>query len=311
MKLKNIIFDTDIGGDCDDVTALDVLIAAHKKGDCRLMAVTYSSLNRDAGKCIYAVLKEHGMENTPIGMREITDDGGLDNYYASLVADAFRCADAPEYENTQRAYKLMRKLLAQSDKCVIAATGFLSNLAALLASAPDEYSPLSGYELVKSKVEYFAVMCGDFRHTDIYTAKTKKCVPEYNIMKDVESAKYFFKNAPVPVYCLPFETGVDMISGAPIVSHPSTPEALAFKRYGEIIKRADFSGRDSWDPATVMFAVYGKTDLFALSSPCTVTVSDSAETDITSGGNVRIILCNKDKPYIAGEIDKVISPLFD
>ena len=308
--MKNIIFDTDIGGDCDDVTALDVLIAAHKKGDCRLMAVTYSSLNKDAGKCIYAILKEHGMENTPIGRREIADGDGLDNYYASLVAKAFPCAGAPEYEDTQRAYKLMRKLLAQSDRCVIAATGFLSNLAALLASGPDEYSPYSGYELVKSKVEYFAVMCGDFRHTDIYGVKTAKAAPEYNIMKDVKSAKYFFENAPVPVYCLPFETGVDMISGAPIVASQTTPEALAFKRYGEIIKRADFNGRDSWDPATVMFALYGKTDLFALSSPCTVTVSDSAETDITREGNVRIVLCNKDKAYIAGEIDRAISPLF-
>ena len=311
MEMKNIIFDTDIGGDCDDVTALDMLIAAHKKGDCNLAAVTYSSLNRDASKCIYAILKEHGMENVPIGVREIPDGcAGLDNYYASLLAESFYEKNAPVYEDTQRAYKLMRKTLAQSDKCVIAATGFLSNLAALLDSAPDEYSPLSGKELVKSKVEYFAVMCGDFRHTGLYPEREVKPTAEYNIMKDVTAAKYFFDNCPVPVYCLPFETGVDMISGVPITSSKNTPEALAFKRYGEIIKRADFFGRDSWDPATVLFALYGVQDNFILSEPVTVRVNADAMTDIDKGGNVRIISCKAPKPEIGKRIDNIISEIF-
>ncbi len=311
MELKNIIFDTDIGGDCDDVTALDVLIAAHKKGDCNLMAITYSSLNKDAPKCIYAILKEHGMEKTPIGVREIPDGcQGLDNYYASLVANAFPENDAPEYENTPRAYKLMRKLLAQSDKCVIAATGFLSNLAALIASPPDEYSPLSGRELVIKKAEYITVMCADFRHTGLCPERAARPTAEYNIMKDADAAKYFFDTCPVPVYCLPFETGVDMFSGAPIVASQTTPEALAFKRYSEIIHADLKKGRDSFDPATVMFALYGVQDNFVLSEPLSIKVDDNAFTDIKKGGNVRIISCKAPKPEIGKRIDNIISEIF-
>lgn len=309
--MKNIIFDTDIGGDCDDVTALDLLINSHKENDCRLLAVTYSSLNRDAGKCIYSILKSHGMQNTPIGVREIPENcKGLDNYYASLLAESFPDKNAPEYDALPKAYKMMRKLLSETDKCVIAATGFLSNLAALLSSPPDEYSPLNGADLIKEKVEYVAVMCADFRHTFIYESPAESPQPEYNIMKDVESAKFFFENCPVPVFCLPFETGVDMISGRPIVDSLYTPEALAFRRYGEIIKRENFTGRDSWDPATVMFVVYGKEDNFALSENVTVKINPDASADLILSGNTRIIKCAREKEKIAAVIDSRIKDLF-
>ena len=35
-----VIFDTDIGGDCDDVAALAMLHALESRGRCRLLAVT-------------------------------------------------------------------------------------------------------------------------------------------------------------------------------------------------------------------------------------------------------------------------------
>ena len=72
MEPKKIIFDTDLGLDCDDVIALDLLLSAAKAGECDLIGVTYSYLCRDACGCIYEILRQHGFESVPMGRLPIT-----------------------------------------------------------------------------------------------------------------------------------------------------------------------------------------------------------------------------------------------
>lgn len=69
-----------------------------------------------------------------------------------------------DYSTLPDGWKLYRKLLAsQPDKSVkICALGFMSALTQLLESQPDEYSELSGIELVKRKVQGLYVMGGKF-----------------------------------------------------------------------------------------------------------------------------------------------------
>src|SRR6185369_2563850 len=64
----------------------------------------------------------------------------------------------------QDALLLYRKLLAsQPDHSVtIITVGFLTNLANLLNSGKDQYSPLNGYDLVKRKVNRLVSMAGRF-----------------------------------------------------------------------------------------------------------------------------------------------------
>lgn len=72
--MKKIIFDTDIGGDCDDVMALDVLLSAHKCGECELLGVTYCEKSRNAPACIYAICRQHGFADIPIGRVPIKEN---------------------------------------------------------------------------------------------------------------------------------------------------------------------------------------------------------------------------------------------
>ena len=79
--MKKIIFDTDLGGDCDDVMALDLLISADRAGECELLGVTYSADVKASPACIYAILNYHGRAGIPIGRRTLPDGytGGADD----------------------------------------------------------------------------------------------------------------------------------------------------------------------------------------------------------------------------------------
>jgi len=153
MKQKKVIFDTDLGADCDDVMALDFIMAADKCGDCELIGVTYSGDVFNAIPCIYAILREHGYEYIPIGSTEITGTSQRNwDIYATKVVDKFSYPDAPTYETVPSAVSLLRRLLSESEEPVkIISTGFFTNLADLIESGPDEYSPLDGAALLKEK----------------------------------------------------------------------------------------------------------------------------------------------------------------
>lgn len=316
--MKKIIFDTDLGGDCDDVMALDLLISADKAGECALTGVTYSADCRRSPACIYAILKYYGMERLPVGRAPIPDSvgKGIDDY-ASLVADTFPSEDAPTYESAWDAVKLLRKLLAENGRSTVVVTGYLTNIAALLKSGPDEYSPLDGAELVRSCVEEFAVMGGDFAHQDavnpfpagIDANGDLRPVPEWNIREDIPAAQYVFDNSPVPVIVSPFGLGFNMMTGAPMTAKGKgkAPDSLAY------IKHGCESGQHSWDPATALYGIYGAKPWFYRSAPGRVTVDGRGVTDFDTraGGNARVLGCAMTREAIAADIDRLMMRLYD
>ena len=84
------------------------------------------------------------------------------------------------------ATALLRKTLAaQPDhSVVIAQVGFSTNLARLLDSPADEYSPLTGRELVERKVKLLSLMAGAFQPIE-----GNRRYLEYNVVKDIASAR--------------------------------------------------------------------------------------------------------------------------
>ncbi len=317
-NIKNIIFDTDLGGDCDDVMALDLLLSAEKQGECRLLGVTYSADAYAAIPCIYALLRHYGRESVPIG-RAPVEEGRVtasDNY-ASKVAAAFDHDGAPEYNTTPDAAALLRRLLAGAhDRVTLVVTGFLTNIAALLKSGPDEYSPLSGRELVREKVEEIAMMACNFSHINcIAPEKDNICddgsitpVAEWNILCDIKAAQETFELVTAPVVLLPYEAGIDMITGAPMVKHGgmTAPDSMSYIVHGSS------EGRHSWDPATALYGVYGARPWFYKSVPGNVSISDKGVSDFTVDptGFCRVLECAQPKERIAGAIDSMVERLF-
>ena len=58
--MNKIIFDTDIGGDCDDAGALAILHEAQNAGKAELLAVTLSTSSPYAAGCADAINRYYG-----------------------------------------------------------------------------------------------------------------------------------------------------------------------------------------------------------------------------------------------------------
>lgn len=307
--MKTIILDTDLGGDCDDVMALDLILSAHKAGECRLVGVTYSSDAKNAIPCIYAILKQHGLNDIPIGTCPIADGIKVrGDVYATAVAEAFPWPERPTYETVPRAVPLLRKLLTENEKVTIITTGFMTNLAQLLKEEQ---------ELVRKHVEEIVIMGCNFSHQTGINPRDKQLMEngdvrpwlECNIDSDIPAAQYAFAHFPVPVTICPFEVGYKMISGKPMREHGNgkTPDSMSFTVHGSI------NGRDSFDPATALYGIYGTKPWFYRSAPGNITITDDALTHFypDENGKFRIIECAMTPQEIASDIDKLVMRLFD
>lgn len=296
--MKKIIFDTDLGGDCDDVMALDLLLACEKMGECSLIGVTYSADAKNSVPCIHAILKQHGRGDVPIGRAPIADGTtALSDNYATQVAQAFAASDSVKYEDAEDAVLLLRKLLASNKQATLCVTGFLTNIAALLLSPPDDISPLSGAQLVAGKVPELVIMGCSFQNA----------FPEWNIKCDIPAAQTVMSLCPVPVVICPFEVGLNMITGAAMASRGgrNAPDSLSYIVHGSI------NGRDSWDPATALYAVRGSDRYFEISGTGKCKIDDDGISCFSECGEGlhRFLQCALPQTEIAAEIDRIVTVL--
>ena len=164
-----LIFDTDIGNDVDDALATGVIHALQSRGECELLAVTVTKDQELSAPFVDVLNTFYGRGDIPIGVvrNGPTPDASKftvlanqrDNGKLRYPHDLMSGADAPE------ATELLREVLArQPDRSVVVVqVGFSVNLARLLESAPDRYSPLAGRELVQKKVRLLSLMAGAFQ----------------------------------------------------------------------------------------------------------------------------------------------------
>ena len=161
-----IIFDTDIGGDCDDAGALALLHRLCNKGEASLLAVTHCYSSPYVAGCIDAINRFYGRV-VPVGINYdiSTTDRGV---YAGELCDKFPNSYPSENYGTPKAapdtLQVLRETLAKADdgSVTLVVTGTLASMAKLISSKPDDISPLSGKELVAKKICRTVVMGGRF-----------------------------------------------------------------------------------------------------------------------------------------------------
>ncbi len=317
MEAKKIIFDTDLGSDCDDVIALDLLLSAAKAGECELLGITYSYFCAAACGCIYEILRQYGYENIPLGRMPIPE--GRKEFrgaYAYPVVEKFGKEDTPKYADVPDAVKILRKLLAENENVTLVVVGSMTNIASLIESAPDEVSPLDGKELMKRSVKEIAVMGCSFRHQDarnpqpdaIMEDGTLKPVCEWNIFCDIPAARRMFDTCPVPITCSPFELGFNLYSGQPIYDAGTgeTPDSYCMQVYG-----CFEHGHHSWDPATAYYALYGALPYFCKTVRGKITIDENGISyfDASHGGDHCLIECAMPREQIGKAIDEKLSRL--
>ena len=198
-----LIFDTDIGNDCDDVLALGMIHALESRGECKLLAVTVTKDHELAGPFVDAVNTFYGRGEIPIGVCRsgVTPNQGKFNVLAETRdGDTLRYPhDLTSGKAAADAVSVLRKSLAEAKdgSVVICQVGFSTNLADLLTSQADDASPLGGSELIKRKVRLLSIMAGAFKQIvgdtgHLYDHK------EYNVVKDLPAAKKLAAKWPTP-----------------------------------------------------------------------------------------------------------------
>jgi pyrimidine-specific ribonucleoside hydrolase len=194
------------------------------------------------------------------------------------------------------AVKLYRKILAsQPDKSVtIVTVGFLTNLSNLLDTKEDEYSKLSGKELVAKKVKLLVSMAGKFSSGF-----------EFNVMKDTKASQNVYSNWPTKIILSGFEIGAKIHVGLPLIHNNSIkndPVKDVF-RLSIPMAKEDSAGRMSWDETAVLVAIKGYSPYYTL-HPGTMKVADDGSDAWDDNG--------KGQAYLVEKVDyKVVQQLID
>ncbi len=292
-----LIFDTDMGNDIDDAMALGMIHQLESRGLVKLLAVTSTKDHPMSAVYIDALNTFYGRPDIPIGAVRDGAAPALGKYLG--FADEETADGKLRYphdlksgEDAPDALDLLRKTLAaQPDGSVkIVQVGFSTNLARLLQSKGDEFSPLDGSALVKKKVKELVIMAGAFQTIGF---KTKHL--EYNVIKDIPSAKLFAEKWPVPVVWSGYEIGI--AAAYPWKSimddYNYTKHHIIKESYLAYIPRHPHD-RPTWDLAAVLYAVLPDRGYFSLSPKGYVTVDDEGRTDFSPNpkGNDRYQIMN-------------------
>jgi len=263
-----VIFDTDMYTDFDDVGALACLHALADRGECEILGTAVNTKN-----CLSAAVCEVidawcGRPDLPVacvhGSGVERDHAYHRQVYGPTVkrfpewVKHLNSSDAPDAVAFYR-----RTLAAQPDGSVtVCSVGFLTNLANLLKSKPDDVSPLDGRALVAKKVKLWVAMA--CRHP-----KGR----EYNSMMDPAASAYALGNWPTPIVFTDFDLGANVFAGRRVADEADAdspirdvfarllPPRDAFATSEGVKKMHDCqfgpAGRAAWDETAVLIAVRG------------------------------------------------------
>ncbi|KAI0909839.1 inosine/uridine-preferring nucleoside hydrolase [Ustulina deusta] len=253
---KNLIIDTDLFSDVDDVGAL--LLAATSP-HVNLLAVNINYPSTFSALAASAILAHYGYSEIPIGIRRpLTNITFFDTRsyevgeYASKVAFHWSGGSLPwgRAEEAWDPVALYRKTLAAAEDgtVTIASIGFLENLSGLLNSTADCYSDLGGRELVARKVSELVIMGGGYPSGYEFNFWGSNASLTAHVVHTWEGRIVFLGD----------EVGKPVTSGGRLMSEgPSTdPARMAYIYY------TYYARRPSWDPLTVLYAINGLGGLF-------------------------------------------------
>ena len=252
----SIIFDTDMGPDYDDVGALTLLHAMADSGEVKILATVSSNMYANSAPCIEVINRYFGRPDIPLGAPRkgvnIVEERfiGRDDYWAENLPKRYP-HETKHSEDAPDAVLVYRQVLSsQPDTSVnIITVGFLTNLAALLQSPPDEYSDLDGTELVKKKVKRLISMAGAFPQGW-----------EFNVCTDSTASVIVFEQWPTPVTLSGFEIGVGILTGKRLIASEITNSPV--KDVFTMGLQVDVDGRSSWDQTAALVGVRGCRDYF-------------------------------------------------
>jgi inosine-uridine nucleoside N-ribohydrolase len=247
-----IIFDTDFGGDADDLGALAMLHNLHNAGECELLGIASWSTEQYVIPAMDAVNRFYGNPEIPMGIRS-KESHFQDWNYNKPIAD--NLPHQLSNNDVPLALDLYRKILSeQKDQSVtIVAVGPLKNIMDLIQSEPDKYSDLNGKGLIEKKVKEFVIMGGHF----------PKGENEWNFNGNMPGVtQYVLENLTVPVIFSGFEIGAAIKTGAVFSELPKKhPLFIGWRHFSEHAPwmkeyfKGEILNNSTFDQTAVLYAV--------------------------------------------------------
>ena len=291
--VPQIILDTDIASSTDDLFAMQLLYRYAAQGRCKLLGVVVDRMGDTNAAVADLMNNYYGFPTLPIALErngtyerfsyinyspiaQATDDDG-NPLFARTYSD---------YSSIPDGYVLYRRLLAKAadGSVTIMLTGIPSTIANLLASDADQYSSLSGVELVRRKVKRLYFMA-----TKLEPGNDQNVSSGYNIMMHPEAAKSLLRMWPdnVDIIISPSAPG-NMVEYAPelVISDIDWTDIHPIK---QIYMRFDCNtGQRMWDPMLPLQEIEGD-GLIGLSPRGRIVMSDDNKVSFVADpeGNCR------------------------
>jgi hypothetical protein len=238
LAQKNIVFDTDIGSDCDDAGALAILHKLADKGEVNILGVIFSSNKNKYGIGVCdAINTYYGRGDLPLGRYMGTPVGDSLNHYSKQIAvdlDTYHHDTVDSATELVTAYKNI--LETQPDNSVtILTVGHPHGLYFLMKD-------YTGLALIKQKVKEWIAMA--------YTGSSS--IRDWNFGRNGAElyVEPLLKEWPKHVYLS--GAGTNVITGNRKL--PSTPSDNPVRKAYELWNHALTNGRSSWDQIAVLFA---------------------------------------------------------
>lgn len=294
QKKVNIILDTDIAPDYDDVGALAMLHALADSGKVNLLATISCNTYGTTAATLDAINTYFGRPDVPVGVTR----GLLPNQPCNQGWDTLIISNYPHQifsnDEAQDAVKLYRKILAgQPDKSVtIVSVGFFTNLAALLETEPDEFSELNGQDLVRQKVIKLVSMAAGM-------GKQNEGAYEFNVVIDIPAARKVFSEWPTSFLVSGFEIGEQIRTGIRLMHNSSIQNSPVKSAFALALKRdQNVFGRNSWDQTAVLVAVYGPQPWFT-TTPVQFEIQSDGRSVPVAGDKIEYLQF-RESPQIVG-----------
>lgn len=280
-----LILDTDLGPDYDDVGAMALMHALADSGEVKILATLSSNKDERVVPCIDILNRFFNRPDIPLGASKGESAPSLTTWHKVKWTDVLPQKYPHSVASTSEApdaVKQYRKILSeQPDTSVTICTiGFFTNLSELLNTAPDEFSPLNGIELVRQKVKRLVAMAGYFP-----TGR------EFNIYNDVAASQNVAEHWPTEIIFSGFEIGNRIFTGKGLVkqnfNHNPVKDAYAL-----CFAEGDPNGRMSWDQTAVLVAIKGYEPFFRTERGTFSIISADGTNDWTpseNGKHLRLI----------------------
>jgi len=256
-----LIIDTDASFDVDDVVAICLAHALADRGEAEILAIVHDAGIPEGIGAVSVLNHYYGRDEILLGAYK--GDFGKDfngnwvrGHYVDHLVNNW---DSPVKDSSQvlEATEAYRKVLSEAadHSVVISAIGFATNLAALLQTGADQYSELSGWDLVALKVRtvvwqggWYPPLHGFGHHTYNWDCGAGF----YNTDGCNGASEYAVNNMPPSVEMVYSDVGDEVITGRRLsyCTNERNPCRAALED-----QQGFGNGRCSWDPVVTLRAV--------------------------------------------------------